>query len=98
MEEIKEEVKIEGEKPKEHKGVVMQTIFLILLMFAVAGLVAALITVHRYADMLTNPVGYNMEKFGLMYCSCYNTNGEIVPITNSLYNDSKINYGLNITT
>lgn len=59
---------------------IMQIIFLILLMIAIGALINTTITIYRYRDMLQNPVGYNIEKFGLQYCTCYDTENKIVPI------------------
>lgn len=38
--------------------------------------------------MLANPVGYNLDKFGLYYCTCYDAQQRIVPVKSLSYNDS----------
>ena len=78
------------EVPK--KKVTIQVIFLILLAIAIASMIGAIITVKNYGEMLKNPVGYNMEKFNLAYCTCYNTQNQIIPIKSKLFNDSFNSY------
>jgi hypothetical protein len=77
-EEVKTEVVIEKSSTK---ATIIQIMFLILLLCAIAGLLMTTITILKYKDMLKNPVGYNMEKFGLTYCTCYNDDNNIIPIT-----------------
>lgn len=69
-----------------------QIIFLIILVFAVAGLFSAVIGIYRYHDMLSNPVGYNMEQFGLNYCTCYDSQMRIVPIKGLSYTEAYDKY------
>lgn len=79
------------EKPNK-KSAVIQIIFLILLALAIGCMISAIITIKNYADMLQNPLGYNMEKFDLAYCTCYDTYNRIVPIQSKLFNDSYQKY------
>lgn len=62
--------------------------FLVILLLAVGGLVFASITVIKYGKMLSNPLGYNMEKYGLKYCTCYTGDHKIMPIRGLGYDDS----------
>ena len=73
---ITDEMKYKQKK----KSQAIQIIFLILLLFAIGSLVSATITIYKYKEMLQNPMGYNMNRFGLEYCSCQNTNKEYVQI------------------
>lgn len=83
MEEQKEVL----EKPNK-KRQITQIVFLILMLAAIVGLFGSIITINKYADMLQNPMGYNMEKFGLKYCTCYDAQKRIVPIEGLSFNDS----------
>lgn len=79
------------EQPSK-KSAVIQIIFLILLALAIGCMISAIITVKNYAEILKNPLGYNMEKFDLAYCTCYDTNNRIVPIQSKLFNESYQKY------
>lgn len=76
---------------KNKRGSVIQIIFLILLTAAIAALIASIITIYDYRDMLQNPIGYSMQKFGLEYCSCQNTEGSFVSINAPGNNKTEIN-------
>jgi hypothetical protein len=73
------------EEVKKERSVIMQALFLILLLLAIVALIYATITVIRYKEMLSNPLGYNLEKFGLDYCVCVDNSGTnmIIPSINS---------------
>ena len=75
MEEQKEMI-----KESSHREVV-SIIFLILLLCAIGALISATITVYKYKDMLANPIGYNMDRFGLNQCSCLDSYGKTVLIS-----------------
>lgn len=66
----------------------IQIAFIIAIFIAIFCLVFTTITIIKYAKMLQNPVGYNMEKFGLAYCTCYDTQKRIVPIQSGLFDSS----------
>lgn len=65
---------------EEKRSNIIQTVFLVFLIIAIAVMIGAIITVHNYADMLKNPLGYNLAKFGIESCSYLNNNGEMVVI------------------
>ena len=75
----------------EKRGGTTQIIFLFLMLAAISGLIIAVGTIYKYRDMLGNPIGYSMDKFGLEYCSCQNTNGEFVNINAIGNNQTEIN-------
>lgn len=58
----------------------VQIVFLVLVAIAIGCMISAIITIHNYADMLRNPVGYNLGKFGIESCSYINNAGELVVI------------------
>ena len=70
----------------------LQIIFLVVLIFAVGALVFTTITIIKYKNMLANPLGYNMDKYGLSYCTCYTSDGKVMPIKGLSYNDSFSQY------
>jgi hypothetical protein len=59
---------------------IIHIIFLIVLIIAVGAMISAIITIHNYADMLKNPIGYNLAYFKVPYCSYINDNGQQVMI------------------
>lgn len=63
-----------GDVKKERRKQIIQVIYLILLMSAIIGLFNAVITINKYKDLLQNPLGYNLDRFGLKYCTCYDSN------------------------
>jgi hypothetical protein len=63
---------------KNKRGGVAQIIFLILMLLAVFGLIFAIGTIYKYRDMLQNPLGYNLEKFNLQSCNCFDMQGSLV--------------------
>ena len=69
MEEVKE-VNLELDKSKEKRKEIIQIIFLILLILAIAALIYSAITILRYNSMLSNPLGYSLNKFGIDSCIC----------------------------
>jgi hypothetical protein len=88
MDEIKKDV------VPSNKSTVIQIIFLILLLAAISGLFIATITIYKYKDMLSNPLGYNLEKFKIDSCNCWSEDGKAMFITSTKYNknNSKLNY------
>jgi hypothetical protein len=76
---------------------VRQTIFLILILILIVTLIVAVIRISKYADMLSNPLGYNLKQFNIDYCTCFYNNGEPVVIrsTNSTLNLSNFNNPIN---
>jgi hypothetical protein len=89
MEEKKEEIEIEKEKPRIS---ILQIVFLILLLAAIFGLIYSAVTIVKYSEMLKNPMGYNIEQFGLKYCTCYDSDFRIVVINGLSYNNSYNKY------
>lgn len=65
----------------------IQMIFMLLMLVAIVSLIVCIYTIYHYADLLKNPVGYNMERFGLNYCTCYDLKNKIVPIKSIHYNN-----------
>lgn len=59
----------------------MQIVFLILMCLAIAALIVAVMTILKYKEMLSNPLGYNLEKFHLQSCSCLDDSGSSIFIT-----------------
>lgn len=68
---------IEAVKP-DKKSSYLQIIFLIVLIAAICALVFSTITILKNKEMLANPLGYNMYKFGISSCSCLNEDGRLV--------------------
>jgi hypothetical protein len=66
----------------------IQIVFLILLLLGIGALVFASIQIIKYRDMLSNPLGYNLERFSLAYCTCYDKDMKLVPIKGISYNES----------
>lgn len=75
-----EEIKIENIEKKEKKRQVIQIVFLIILIIAIAALVNATVTIYRYRTMLSNPIGYSLEKFHIPYCEYIDSTGKIIII------------------
>lgn len=65
---------------------IKDAIFLILLLGAIIGLFSAIITIRQYGVMLSNPLGYSMEKWGYNTCTCYDMEGKVIPIKSIKYN------------
>jgi len=80
MEEVKEAIEVERERKSEKHRMAIQIVFLIVLILAISALVGAIVTIHRYADMLMNPVGYNLARFNISSCSCIDDFGKSVQI------------------
>jgi hypothetical protein len=80
------------ELKKTNWNAIRQTIFMILLAIAIAALIAAIFTIKNNVKTLGNPMGYNMHKFGLNYCTCWDKEDKIVLIQNPEYNGSVNNY------
>lgn len=59
---------------------VIQIVFLIVLIIAVGALIFTTVTIIKYSDMLSNPIGYNLAKFGIDSCSYYDSGGNLVII------------------
>lgn len=76
----KEKIEIEVRTKKQEW---IQILFLIILFFAIIALLSSTFSIYRYKSMLSNPLGYNLEKYNLAGCSCINENGAIVEITSS---------------
>lgn len=93
MNEEKEEIVEDNSKKEEKKSQTIQIVFLILLLLAIGALIAATVTVYKYKNMLSNPLGYNMDKFGLAYCSCQNNQGQIININSN--NNPKFKLDIN---
>ena len=62
------------------KREIIQIVFLIIMFISSLIILAAIITIHRYADLLNNPLGYNLEQFKLQACSCVDNFGNIINI------------------
>jgi hypothetical protein len=80
MEEGKEVNLKEKELKSEKHRMIIQVAFLIILILAISALVGAIVTIHRYADVLTNPVGYNLAQFNISTCTCMDDFGKLVQI------------------
>jgi hypothetical protein len=78
-----EEQEIKIEKRRQ----VIQITFLFLIIIALAVMVGITITIVKYGKMLQNPVGYNLERFGINYCTCYDQENRIIPIKSINYNN-----------
>jgi hypothetical protein len=63
------------------KSTTIQAIFLILLLAAIVSMIFAVVSVYKYREMLSNPVGYNMQKFDLKFCTCINNYGQTILIS-----------------
>ena len=66
----------------------LQFIFLILMIICIGVLIKTIITITQYAEMLKNPVGYNLEHFGIKYCTCYDDHARLIPIEALTYNST----------
>lgn len=91
MEEKKEVIEVEQvivETPKDNKSNYLQIIFLLCLIIAITAMIYATISIWKNKEMLANPLGYNMDKFGLKYCSCLNSDKKIVEIKSISYDNS----------
>ena len=73
------------EEVKKEKGQVVQLIFLMVIIIALGVMLYSTITILRYKDMLSNPVGYNLDKFGINSCECVRYSGEKVNIPSINY-------------
>lgn len=82
MEEEKKDLRFEKRRQ------VIQIVFLIVIIIALSVMVSAIVTIHKYGKLLANPVGYNMKRFDLAYCTCYDSQYRIVPIKSELFNES----------
>jgi hypothetical protein len=91
MDDKKEDVikEVIADKPN-NKSTIIQIAFLIILLIAIMALINATITIYKYKDMLSNPIGYNLDKFNLNYCTCYNDEGSEVLIKSLSFNDSSV--------
>lgn len=84
-----EEAPTTPQKAKNEKlRLLLNISFQIILLVAICAIIFTTITIYKYRDMLNNPMGYNMEQFGLSYCTCYDTQFRTVPIKSNLFNDS----------
>ena len=72
------------ENDKPNKANITQIIFLIILVIAIGSLVYASVTIVKYHEMISNPLGYNLEKFGMDSCTCFKSTGEQVLIKSTL--------------
>ena len=81
METGKEEVIVNR---KATRAEIIQIVFLILLFVAVAALIICIVEIIKYRDMLQNPLGYNMNKFNLVSCTCTDKQGNFVNIESNL--------------
>lgn len=61
----------------------MDLAFTIAMILAVGALVFLCIWLVRYEQVLTNPLGYNLAKFNISYCS-YLDDGNLVIINASI--------------
>ena len=57
-----------------------QIIFLVLLVVAICSLIFCGISIVRYADMLKNPIGYNLKEFEIKTCTCIDKEDKTVKI------------------
>lgn len=71
---------------QQKKSQIIQVVFLILLLAAVIGLFSAVVTIQKYADMLKNPLEYNIEQLKLKSCTCENLDGKIIFVNNNKLN------------
>ena len=62
------------------------------MIIAIGVLINTTIVILKYREMLQNPVGYNLDKFGINYCTCYDNSFKIIPIKGLSYNDSFENF------
>ena len=74
MEEKKEVIK---EEVKLDKRMVLQIIFLILIVIAIAMLFYTVGTLVRYGDMIRNPIGENLAYWNISSCSYWTEQGMI---------------------
>ena len=77
---------------EEKKKVIIQIIFLIVMLITIGSLIFSIITILRNSEQLTHPLEYNLGRFGLDSCSCFNKFGQIVRIDalNSTFNSSEL--------
>jgi len=77
---------------EEKKKVIIQIIFLIVMLITIGSLIFSIITILRNSEQLTHPLEYNLGRFGLDSCSCFNKVGQIVRIDalNSTFNSSQL--------
>ena len=66
----------------------IQIIFLILLLLGIGALVFASIQIIKYREMLSNPLGYNLDKFDLTHCTCYDKDMKSLDIKSNSYNQT----------
>ena len=88
MDEIKEVNKEVIVEKSSTKATIIQIMFLIIMLCAIGALINSTITIYKYRDMLKNPMGYNMERFNMVYCTCYDNNFKTIPIKSPLFNSS----------
>jgi len=77
----------EQKKPRKNYSV-LQIIFLIILIVCIGALIKTIMVIKEYGEMLKNPLGYNMEKFGISYCTCYDREWRVIPIEALSYNET----------
>jgi len=75
------------EEIKEVRKNYIQIIFLICLIVAICALIYTTITIIKYKDVITNPMGVTMAKFNLNTCTCIGQQG-IVQIKSINFNES----------
>lgn len=66
----------------------LQFSFLIVMIICIGVLIKTIITINQYSEMLKNPLGYNIEQFGIKYCTCYDDKQRFIPIEALSYNSS----------
>lgn len=74
---------------------IIQVIFLILLTAAIASMITAIVTIIKYKEMLSNPLGYNMDKFNLNSCTCRDTSDRSIVINSISYKAPELFEDLN---
>lgn len=68
----------------------IQIAFLGIMLFCAFALLFAGIKVVKYHEMLSNPLGYNLDKFDVASCTCYKNNGEVFKVNAISKGDSNI--------
>jgi hypothetical protein len=79
-EEQQNKIEIENNIAIDRKKFILQTLFLIALFIAIGALIFATITIIRNVDALKNPVGYNLAKYKIPYCSYMDDSGNVQTI------------------
>lgn len=70
----------------------IQIAFLGIMLLCAFGLIFVGIKIVKYHDMLSNPLGYNLDKFGINSCTCINNEGQSFKVNSISKGDSSVIY------